>query len=599
MDSAAVQSVHPTTDGAPMNISGTATASTFHHQYSQLASCSGTATSVYGSGVLGSHSESVIASPRRGLESGEGGKGSQLSGDGAPIQLPQASDAPPIRPRACDSCRGLKVRCAATDPTNIYSQCRRCAKAHRECIFTPTARKRQKKTDSRVDELERKIEALTASLHANVEAHRGNSPTPTPSSTYGEDDDSMQDAASPQRKDTPSMRRNSMSWNHTPASVTHSQGFGQPGEGSCSRKRPREDDEANEDSQPSFTANGDSPLPAAPVSGDVAEKCPFTDPSGSTSSLLTPEENYQDVVDRGFLTMDQATEIFNCYLREMVPMYPAVVFPSNTTAAEIRKTRPTVFLAILAVASGKMGPSLHETLNREIIKQLAERVLVKGEKSLGLIQSLILCTAWYYAPNNNEELRFYQLVHMAAVMTMDMGINRRNGHLRRQAGGLGSIDTSTLPRSNVPATIWREHTVRNEKRAYPDSSAIESRRTLLATYWCCSSVSMSLRRPNIFRFTSYMEECIAVLETSEDALPSDRMLARWCKVQRIAEEIGVAFAFDDPGANVSIQDPRVQFALRGFRRQLEHFCNDAEECFKGVMGSKFCLLPVTSFLCHG
>ncbi|KAL8856277.1 MAG: hypothetical protein Q9178_007114 [Gyalolechia marmorata] len=67
------------------------------------------------------------------------------------------------RPRACEACRGLKVRC---DPDPVQGTCRRCAKAGRHCVVTAPSRKRQKKTDSRVAELEKKIDALTASLHA-------------------------------------------------------------------------------------------------------------------------------------------------------------------------------------------------------------------------------------------------------------------------------------------------------------------------------------------------------------------------------------------------------------------------------------------------
>lgn len=66
------------------------------------------------------------------------------------------------RPRACDSCRGLKVKCII-DPAS-RDPCKRCAKAGRQCIVTPPTRKRQKKADGRVAELERKIDALTATL---------------------------------------------------------------------------------------------------------------------------------------------------------------------------------------------------------------------------------------------------------------------------------------------------------------------------------------------------------------------------------------------------------------------------------------------------
>jgi hypothetical protein len=55
------------------------------------------------------------------------------------------------------------VRCDQERPD---VSCKRCAKAGRPCITTPPTRKRQKKADSRVAELERKIDALTATLHA-------------------------------------------------------------------------------------------------------------------------------------------------------------------------------------------------------------------------------------------------------------------------------------------------------------------------------------------------------------------------------------------------------------------------------------------------
>jgi hypothetical protein len=108
------------------------------------------------------------------------------------------------RPRACDSCRGLKVRCDQDRPD---ISCKRCAKAGRPwCVYlqpilspysreltmvsitTPPTRKRQKKADSRVAELERKIDALTATLHSQkagtpetrhhggIPIHEGNTP---------------------------------------------------------------------------------------------------------------------------------------------------------------------------------------------------------------------------------------------------------------------------------------------------------------------------------------------------------------------------------------------------------------------------------------
>lgn len=66
-----------------------------------------------------------------------------------------------------------------------------------------------------------------------------------------------------------------------------------------------------------------------------------------------------------------------------------------------------------------------------------------------------------------------------------------------------------------------------------------------------------------------MAECIDVLETSPDALPSDKSFCQWIRSQHIAEDIGTQFSMDDPGATVSISDPKVQYALKGFEIELE------------------------------
>lgn len=66
-----------------------------------------------------------------------------------------------------------------------------------------------------------------------------------------------------------------------------------------------------------------------------------------------------------------------------------------------------------------------------------------------------------------------------------------------------------------------------------------------------------------------MGECVEVLETSSDALQSDKLFCQWIRSQRIAEDIGTQFSMDDPGANVSIADPKVQYALKGFELDLE------------------------------
>ncbi len=66
-----------------------------------------------------------------------------------------------------------------------------------------------------------------------------------------------------------------------------------------------------------------------------------------------------------------------------------------------------------------------------------------------------------------------------------------------------------------------------------------------------------------------MNECIDVLETSPDAYASDKVLCQWAKIQHIAEDVGIQFSMDDPFAQVGVSDTKMQYALKGFERQLE------------------------------
>lgn len=264
----------------------------------------------------------------------------------------------------------------------------------------------------------------------------------------------------------------------------------------------------------------------------------------------TPSNEYEDVIDRGVISADMAAKMFDCYVGRMSLHMPAVVFSPGTTAAEVRKNKPVLFLAILAAASGMNYPEQQRNLTKEVMSIYADKIICKGEKTLELIQALHISTLWYWPPEHFEELKFYQLIHIAAVMAIDIGMGKKAKNSK-----------------NKPAGLWRDHPWR--RTPFPDPESIEARRAWLACYFLCCNASMGLRRPNLIRWTSFMADCIDVLENSPEAAPSDKSLCQWVRSQHIAEEIGTQFSMDDPVANISISDSKVQYALKGFENDLE------------------------------
>jgi hypothetical protein len=182
-----------------------------------------------------------------------------------------------------------------------------------------------------------------------------------------------------------------------------------------------------------------------------------------------PVNDYADMIDRQVLSSDLAATIFNRYVTDMVQHFPAVVFPPGTTAAEIRKTKPILFLAILAAAAGLSHPDLQRTMVKELMKIMAERIFMNGEKSLELVQALHVSALWYYPPEHHEELKFYQLIHIAAVMAIDLGMGKKAKPVQKKA--------------QVPS-LWRDHPRRRFGLQAPDT--IESRRAWLVCFFMSS-----------------------------------------------------------------------------------------------------------------
>ncbi|CCD54950.1 putative fungal specific transcription protein [Botrytis cinerea BcDW1] len=459
----------------------------------------------------------------------------------------------PKRSRACEACRGLKVKCEP-DMINFDGPCKRCTKANRQCIVTAPSRKRQKKADSRVAELEKRVEALTATLQATKSAS-----TPTghgAESSLEEQGQQYSARQNPYEQVTnggfaspysgpPESRMNSNDWSNYPkASQPDSQTLSAPPMVMAGQKRKHAESQDGNPADSFMTTN---------FMGQKTPDSTAPQASWNAQQKQTPSHEYADVVDRGLITSDIATKMFNCYVERMAPHMPAVVFPAGTTASEIRKTKPILFLAILSASSGTNFPSLQKQLTKEVMSLYADRIICNGEKTLELIQALLVSTLWYWPPEHFEELKFYQLIHIAAVMAIDIGMGKK--------GKSGRTDKMKS------AGLWRDHPWR--RTPYPDPETIEARRTWLGCYFLCCNASMGLRRPNLIRWSPFMAESVDVLQNSPDAAPTDNMLCQWALSQRIAEEVGISFSMDDPNASISISDHKVQYALKGFEQELD------------------------------
>lgn len=354
----------------------------------------------------------------------------------APLQHPLIKEVP----RACEACRTRKIKCKP--PLSSSSAvCECCAASNRECIFIPRSNKRRRRrTDARVTQLEKQIEALGALVnqqnqHASSERPRIAEDDEEPP---GQLDVLMQVDQSPDDSHLPIQNNGQLDLHHAPNSS------------SCS--------------------------------GTLATV---------GASLWDPHDKpIDDVIDRGLISIEDASCLLARYTDELFPHFPIVLLPEGVTLLEMRRQKPVLLLAILAAAAGTSHADQNMQLNLEIQQTYANLVVMQGEKSLELLQSILITTTWLCPPDRFDQLKFYQYLHMAWSMALDIGLDQKS-------------------RSSPLVTQGAQRLCSKSR----EGGLLEDRRTLLSRYIMCSMVSVALRRQGMVRFSSQMAESVDLLHT--------------------------------------------------------------------------------------
>jgi hypothetical protein len=126
------------------------------------------------------------------------------------------------------------------------------------------------------------------------------------------------------------------------------------------------------------------------ISGDNVLKAMCAGPCAGPRYQDSPEENNLPDSD---LNGEVSDALLENYQALMANYFPFVVIPSNTTAQHLRTSKPFLFLSIMVVSSyQKTGQQT--TMSMEIMKRLSEQMLFRGEKSLDLLQGVLVYAEW-------------------------------------------------------------------------------------------------------------------------------------------------------------------------------------------------------------
>jgi hypothetical protein len=205
--------------------------------------------------------------------------------------------------------------------------------------------------------------------------------------------------------------------------------------------------------------------------------------------------------------------LFDRYQRLMAPNMPFYVVPDGSCASSLARSEPFLMHAIRVVTYFH-DTSQQQVLAEGLMRQICERLLMGGEKSLGLLQGLLIFSNWYnphvYSPQNSTNL-----LHLAIALTTDLNIDRGPG---------------TCEKARMESAL-RAYGVAHATKTLTN----EERRAVLGTFYLTSVMFTSFRKVETIRWTPWLAACANTLRDSNE-YESDSRLVKLVHMQRIMQE---------------------------------------------------------------
>ena len=186
------------------------------------------------------------------------------------------------------------------------------------------------------------------------------------------------------------------------------------------------------------------------------------------ASSVRPESPGADsVFDYALRDLCQSEEALTIFRRDFCPEFPFVLLSSDETSESLRRNKPFLSLSILA-ATSYAHPQLQRGLAREISKQIASRMIIDNEKSLDLLQGLLVHLAWYhYYFHEGGSSQILLLLQLCVTLVNRMGLTRDHSTC-------GTAKYDQL--AEAPQEIGTS----------PEKSSLPELRAFLGTFYLCS-----------------------------------------------------------------------------------------------------------------
>jgi hypothetical protein len=257
---------------------------------------------------------------------------------------------------------------------------------------------------------------------------------------------------------------------------------------------------------------------------------------------------------------------------ELAKHCPWVVVPVDTTSDELRQKKPFLFLSI-CVAAAYRDPPRQAELGRKFREHLVSQLLPTGEKSLDLLQGLLVAINWYQF-HMLVSVHLTNLLHLAMAQVVELGLGRQ----------LHASDRQRPAISGLKALLSDEDSCR---RNQPRS--LDGPRAYLACFYFSSVISICIKKMDPMPWNRRMEECCRLLSERREYL-SDVCLLRQIQLYRIAGRISQALPFDELECDSGASTQPIRMCIKSFHRDLQDFRKSSFDSMSDPAGSRSLLM---------
>lgn len=235
----------------------------------------------------------------------------------------------------------------------------------------------------------------------------------------------------------------------------------------------------------------------------------------NTKTLPTPPVATAVDFESLGISLAEAEILLDRYKRLMSPGMPFVPLPSDTTARHLQSHKPVLLQAISVVAYFHDLPRQRE-LVKHLTRNLSERILMNSEKSVDILQAILVFVTWYH-PHLFQQQQITNLLHLAIAMSIDLGLNRPP----QQCGDFKSSTNRAV--HGVSCTDLK-------------TPSLEEHRILAGCFYLTSMIATAFKKIDAMPWTSYLDNALRIIEQRAE-YESDAFLVQMTRVQHLMEEL--------------------------------------------------------------